>query len=82
VGEVTAHFDGHVGVVHEVAALLLARSNNTDDAMGEFIPQAVYDSLFERRLLRVASDMTGEAYAMTTVEGDAYLRAALEGAGS
>jgi len=67
--------------LHEAAALLLARSNNTEDAMGEFIPQAVYDSLYERKLLRTASDITGECWAVTTEDGDNYLRDLLAAAG-
>lgn len=64
--------------VHIAAALLLARSNNIEDAMGEYIPQPVYDWLWEHKLLRMASDQTGECWAVTTDEGDAYLRSILE----
>jgi len=76
--EIKRRIQGNRKLLHETAALLLARSNNTEDAMGEFIPQATYDSLYQRKLLTLGSDITGESWAMTTPEGDAYLRAALE----
>jgi hypothetical protein len=65
--------------LHVAAALLLARSNNTEDAMGEFIPQDVYDELYGRKMLTLASDQTGESWAITTDAGDAHLQAILEG---
>jgi hypothetical protein len=44
----------------------------------EGLPDAVWDRLYEDKLLREASDQSGERWPVLTSEGEAFLRAELE----
>jgi hypothetical protein len=65
--------------LHEAVMLTLARSVGHFDDYGfdEHVPQAIVDSLYDRKLMEPTSDVTGEAGVRLTEAGEAYLEALL-----
>lgn len=63
--------------VREVAALSMALSGTVEYDEGNAIPQAVWDSLYARKLIVLTHDVAGEGYTRLSAEGSAALVAAL-----
>lgn len=59
-------------------ALALASAGAEDTAAGDLIPQAVWDALYEERLIVLVRDVTGEGMTWTTEAGFEALREIVE----
>jgi hypothetical protein len=65
--------------IQEIGALSMALSGTVEYEEGNAIPQATWNSIYERRLVTLHTDISGEAYTHVTDEGRAALMAALTG---